>query len=153
MSFGQDLKAGTEVEEEFVEFLKKFGIKAGRNTAKNTKEMALYDVFDSDYRTYEVKFDRKAKDTNNVFLEHESLKRSLSHYVVFKLDGDNNFYILDLPTVKNLIDNPDYPTKWGGSKPAVLGTLIPLKDFKEYFQIFSEKIFPKKKIKTSKGSI
>ena len=143
MSFTQDLKAGVEVEEELVEFLKGFGLKAGRNQSSSVIESALYDVYDSDYRTYEVKYDRRAQETGNVFLEHKSLTRSHANYVVYKLDGDKKFYILDLHSVKNIIDDDQYEVKDGGS-PAYPGTLLPLKEFKRLFRVFDEKILPKK---------
>lgn len=142
MSFTQDLKAGQEAEYEFVELLISLGIKAGRNTAQNQREMALYDVWDEFYKTYEVKRDKKAKETGNVFLEHDSLSHSNAHFVVYKLDGDKNFYILDLPSVKNCIDNPAYVVKKGGT-PAYPGTLMPLEDFKKIFHVVDETLIPK----------
>jgi hypothetical protein len=143
MSFAQDLAVGAEVEQQFVEFLTSLGIKCGRNTATNTKEMALYDVWDNSYRTYEVKFDRKAQSTNNVFLEHESILRSRAEYVVFKLEGDKTFYIANTEFVKYHIEEKLSPEKWGGT-PKMLGSLIPLSKFKKIFKPVEEVISKKK---------
>lgn len=143
MSFAQDLKVGAEVEKQFVEFLTSLGIKCGRNTAKNTKEMALYDVWDNSYRTYEVKFDRKAQSTNNVFLEHESILRSRAEYIVFKLEGDEAFYIANTEVVQYHIEEKLYPEKSGGY-PAMIGSLIPIPKFKKLFKPVEEVISKKK---------
>lgn len=143
MSFRQDLEAGQEIEQQFVDLLNSIGVRAGLNTAKTQIEMALYDIYDASYITYEIKFDRRALATNNVFLEHTSLIRTHANYVVYKLDGDDNFYILDSPSVKNLLDNPDYITKSAGSSN-YLGTLVPLGDFRKLFKIVTPEIYSKK---------
>jgi hypothetical protein len=141
MSFTQDQKAGEEIEDQFVARLAAMGIKAGRNSAVNQREMALYDIWDENYQTYEVKFDRRAKETGNVFLEHRAIQHSNAHYVVYKLDTDDNFYILDLPSVKHLLDDEDFQVKDGGYPPYP-GTLIPVKDFKKLFVIVNDNLIP-----------
>lgn len=142
MSFTQDLKEGREIEEQFVALLRELGIKAGLNTSTTQREMALYDVYDESYNTYEVKFDRKALETGNIFLEQASINRSHATYIVYKLRADDNFYILDTPTVKNLIDNPDFKVKDGGYPPYP-GTLIPLVDFRKIFKVVDKNLTPK----------
>lgn len=142
MSFVSDLNAGAGAEEEFVELLRSLKIKAGRNSSKNTKELALYDVWDEHYDTYEVKRDRQSGKTGNVFLEHDSILRSVAKYVVFKLDGDENFYIADSPTAHTLLNKHRTVT---AGYPQVTGTLVPVQFFKETFRIV-DKGFKKEKV-------
>lgn len=133
MSFITDLKAGQTAEDEFVEFLKSFGLRAGRNTATNQREMALYDVWDNNYKTYEIKYDRRVTETGNVYLEHEALSHSNANYIVYKLDIDNKFYILDRDGTLSLLESPKFKIVSGGDKWGK-GTLIPYEDFIQLFK-------------------
>jgi len=147
MSFVLDLQAGVEVEEQFVKFLKEFGWKAGRNTSTTLTEKRFYDIWatrpnTSAVSTYEIKFDRRASTTGNVYLEHETLENSRADFIVYKLDGENIFYMQDRPTVLNLLFHPAYKQVSGGDKWG-LGTLIPVEEFKKLFHRFEDK--PKKK--------
>lgn len=151
MSFIKDLKAGQSAEDEFVELLKSYGIKAGRNTATNQREMALYDVWDENYKTYEIKFDRRVSETNNVYLEHDALSHSNAHFIVYKLDIDDKFYILDRLGALYHIDDPQYKVVSGGDQWGK-GTLIPYEKFRTLFidchNVFSKT--PETKTKTVK---
>ena len=151
MSFRADLKAGHTAEDEFVLLLNSFGIKAGRNTATNQREMALYDVWDEHYQTYEIKFDRRVSETDNVYLEHEALSHSNAHFIVYKLDIDNKFYILDRAGALYAMELPQFKVVSGGDKWGA-GTLIPVDEFRKIFRDCNEvfKTASKKTTTTSK---
>lgn len=147
MTFIRDLKAGQTAEEEFVELLQSYGLRAGRNTATNQREMALYDVWDENYQTYEIKLDRRAEETGNIYFEHECLSHSNAHFIVYKVDVDNKFYIIDRESLLSHIHNPKYKVVSGGDKWGK-GTLIPVDEFRTLFkdcQDAFQKAYPKKK--------
>lgn len=152
MSFVRDLKAGQEAEDSFIDLLQSYGIKCGRNSGTHHKELALYDVWDENYKTYEVKRDLRVAETGNVFLEHKAISHSNAHFVVYKLDTDDDFYILDLPSVKNIIDDNSFVVKNGGNNPVYPGTLVPVAEFRQLFHRVTPTLFKKtsKKVASKK---
>jgi hypothetical protein len=139
--FLDDLKDGEGAEKEFVTFLDEKGWDAGRNTSSTITEKRFYDLWAQKRPpskaskkvprpvfTFEIKRDRKVASTGNVYLEHDTLENSRADYIVYQIDTDNKFYMLDREMVLNLIYSPQFKQVSGGDAWG-LGTLIPLQDF------------------------
>lgn len=154
MSFRKDLSDGEDAEKEFEAFLLACGYDTGRNTAKTVTEKRFYDMWAKEAPpeklakvkirpvfTYEVKFDRRVKETGNVYFEHETLTNSRADYIVYKLDSTGKFYMQGREAVINLINQPQFKQVNGGDKWGV-GTLIPETQFKQLFSEI-EKVYNK----------
>lgn len=146
MSFTQDLKVGEEAEKEFGAFLEAHGWNYGFNTCKTITEKRFYDMWAQKappqkakkrtprpVRTFEIKFDRRVKETGNVYFEHETLENSRADFIVYKLDSDGKFYIQETPKVLVLIKLPQFKSVNGGDKWGP-GTLITEEVFKQHFE-------------------
>lgn len=130
MSFTQDLTIGHTAEKLVVPRLEAFipGSEAWRNRLS-------YWITDAWWRwpkeygyekpfKVEVKYDRKCEETQNVALEHHSLLRSTSDYIVYVIPGF--ICLLDTQTVLEMIRQ--FPVVRGGDQGYEL-TLVP----KDYF--------------------
>lgn len=152
MSFKQDLAVGEAVEQEFVEFLKKQGLKAGLNSSKTVAEKRFYDIYADNGLTYEVKFDRRVTDTGNIYLEHDGLGHSRADIIVYKLDVDGKFYFMGREQVLEILKDKRFKQVSGGDKWGK-GTLIPLNEFRKLFIDYhgkAEREEEKKKVKSKK---
>ena len=152
MSFADDLKIGEDAENEFIGLLEKYDWNTGRNTSKTVIEKRFYDLWAQKPApkkakpktprpviTFEIKNDRRVKETGNVYLEHETIKNSRADYIVYKLDTDGKFYLQERGFVLNLLDTPQFKQVSGGDRWGI-GTLIPEKMFVKMF-VDAEKAF------------
>lgn len=93
MSFHKDLEAGKAKELEAIPLIIEHykahhqNVEAWLNPHKDLARMREGDVLDSYGIKWEIKYDRKASETGNVYLEHPALKRSGADYVLFFIDN------------------------------------------------------------------
>lgn len=153
MSFIKDLKDGEEAEGELLTYFHSCGLKTGFNTSTTVTEKRFFDIWakkevpnkprkpkKTPVETFEVKYDRKASSTGNVYFEHETLENSRADFIVYKLDT-GQFYIQGRGAVLNFLHNPAFKQVSGGDAWG-LGTLIPVPIFKELFSEI-EKVYKK----------
>lgn len=144
MPFIKDLKDGENAENELVGLLNDWGWSCGKNSATSITEKRFYDIWIQrpllklQKKTrrpvfcLEVKFDRKVRDTKNVYFEHETVENSRADYFVYKLDSDNQYYMAAIEMVRSIIDNPHFKQVKGGDSWGP-GTLVPIETFKQIF--------------------
>lgn len=93
MGFHEDLRAGSEAELQAMPLIQKlyknkkvtvFLNPAGKAEGQLLKKREG-DIFDSMGIKYEVKWDRRAIETQNVFAEHKALIQSGADYIVYAL--------------------------------------------------------------------
>jgi hypothetical protein len=145
--FLDDLKDGEQTEVEFCTFLDSVGWDSGRNTSKTITEKRFYDLWAQKKPpskaskklprpvfTFELKRDRKVSTTGNIYLEHEALEHSRADYIVYQIDTDNKFYMLDRGNALALLHAPQFKQVSGGDKWGT-GSLIPLEDFVRIFKL------------------
>lgn len=134
MSFKKDLADGEEAEKEFGEFLRSRGFNLGFNTSKTITEKRFYDLWASpagnkgiagsgkpkvgkgEVKTFEIKFDRRVKETGNIYVEHEALGYSKADSIVYKLDSDGKFYIIPRTVLIAAIKDNPYKQVSGGDR-------------------------------------
>lgn len=151
-SWASALKIGEDAEKEFVEFLEKNGWSAGLNTATHLNEKRFYDIWVQESApakakkkkprpviTIEIKYDKRVKETGNVYFEHETLNNSRADYIVYKLDSTRKFYIAERDVVLNMINLPQFKQVKGGDTKTT-GTLVTEELFKGIFTD-CEKVF------------
>ncbi len=87
-----------------------------------------FDLIDSYGKRWEVKCDRLAGTTGNVFLEHQALRHSEADFFLIFAAGLT--FILPREAVLELANGP-YNSAWGGDDLRATGTLVPLSALKE----------------------
>ena len=108
-----------------------FRIHARYNEANGLEQKRGYDLIDTYGKKWEVKCDRKALSTGNVFVEHQALDHSEADYWII-LAG--LAYILPR---QSLLDarNEQYRVVRGGDDLRAIGTLLPLSELKSLAEI------------------
>lgn len=140
MTFAKDLKDGKKKERAAIPLIIEHykahhqNAKAWLNPAKidgGLRGMRRGDIFDSFGIRWEVKYDRRAAETGNVYLEHAALERSEADYVIFFLDNQEPFFVpkdvlLVILNDNKILDNGirQFPIVLVGQGNE--GTLIPL---------------------------
>lgn len=88
-----------------------------------------YDLVDTYGKKWEIKADRIAGSTGNIFLEHVAIEHSQADYFLIFACGLT--YILPREAVLEL-KNGDYRSVQGGDELRATGTLVPLSDLSSY---------------------
>lgn len=115
----QDLEVGKKKELEAVSLIEehykahgKRKVKVWLNPATDLEGMRECDLFDNFGIKWEIKYDRRHKETGNVYLEHAGIRRSGADYVLFMLDTHDPVMVAkDLLLVlieDNLYLKPEY---------------------------------------------
>ena len=87
-----------------------------------------FDLIDTYGKTWEVKADRLAGTTGNVFLEHQALSHSQADFILIFAAGLT--FILPLETALELAGGSDRVVS-GGDDLRATGTLVPLSALQE----------------------
>lgn len=111
-------------------------VEAWLNPAKaegGLEGMRRGDIFDSYGIRWEIKYDRRAAETGNIYLEHAALQRSGADYVLFFVDGMEPLMMSKdalLVLIQNNLELEPGMRKYKvvQSEMANEGTLLPLKD-------------------------
>ncbi len=88
-----------------------------------------FDLIDTYGKTFEVKADRLAGQTGNIFFEHFAIEHSQADYFLIFACGLT--YILPRETVLELKNGP-YRVVRGGDNLSATGTLVPLLELNLY---------------------
>jgi hypothetical protein len=88
-----------------------------------------FDLIDTYGKRWEVKTDRLASFTGNIFFEHFAIEHSQADY--FFIFACGLTYILPREAVLELKSGP-YRSVRGGDNDSVTGTLVPLQDLEIY---------------------
>lgn len=155
MQFDEAKAIGDIAEDEFVEFLHTHGWDGAKMHECGRiplVERRFWDVWgqkavpskavpveERPILTFEVKYDKRVKETGNVYLEHEGLRLSRADIIVYKLDSDGQFYIQRYDKVMQYIKATGFKKILGGNEKTP-GTLIPEAIFKKLF-VNAEKEF------------
>jgi hypothetical protein len=107
-------------------------IHARYNEANGLEHKRGYDLIDTYGKRWEVKADRLAGTTGNVFLEHVALAHSQADYFLIFACGLT--FILPRDAILELAGGP-YNSVWGGDDKSVRGTLVPVAALQELAEI------------------
>lgn len=99
------------------------------NEANGLEGKRGFDLIDSYGKTWEVKTDRIAGTSGNVFLEHVAIEHSRADY--FFIFACGLTYILPREAVLELARGP-YRSVQGGDNNSATGTLVPLEILNPY---------------------
>jgi hypothetical protein len=112
-SFAKDLIIGQEIEKELAELLSKRNPKSkiefNTSSTNDIKELRKYDFTlsnNSSIHKIEVKYDKKASQTNNVAIEVKCVNHSEADLFAYKIKND--FYFIKTEKLKTLIESKQY---------------------------------------------
>lgn len=108
-----------------------FRVHVRYNEANGLEDKRGFDLIDTYGKRWEVKCDRKALSTGNIFLEHFAVTHSQADFFIF-LAGFA--YILPRENVLELLER-DYRVVQGGDDLRATGTLVPLSELQNLAQI------------------
>lgn len=97
------------------------------NSALDLTNKQKFDLIDGYGKTWEVKNDKLALQTGNVFLEHEAILHSTADYFLIFAGF---VFILPRPQLVELMNGP-YRVTQGGDDLLARGTLVPISVLKE----------------------
>lgn len=109
--------------------LQGFRIHVRYNEANGLTDKRGFDLIDTYGKTWEVKTDRLAGMTGNVFLEHVAVQHSQADYFLIFACGLT--YILPREAVLELVQGP-YRSVQGGDDHSMTGTLVPLSELNNF---------------------
>jgi hypothetical protein len=108
-----------------------YRVYARYNEANGLEQKRGFDLIDTFGKKWEVKADRKALSTGNLFLEHQALEHSQAdYYLIFA----GLTYIITRQSLVEL-KNADYSVVNGGDDLRAVGTLVPLSDVRKFADV------------------
>lgn len=142
MTFHDDLEVGKAKERQAIPLIIEHykahhqHVEAWLNPAKAENGMTGMrrgDIFDSYGIRWEIKYDRRAAETGNIYLEHAALQRSGADYVLFFVDGMEPIMVPKdalLVLIENNLHLEPGLRKYKVAQTGVAneGTLLPLED-------------------------
>lgn len=84
---------------------------------------------------FEVKLDRKWRDTGNVAVEEKVLRYTQSDFLVYKLKGVRELLLIPVGRMREIVRSGRYHSVIGGDQADNYITLIPVREFVRMCQI------------------